>query len=254
MRWSCNIGKERNITMKVVVQPREAGPRIHLPVSIVIDKSESTGDIRDLLNRGAQSLIQSMKKELTFRGIVDLLVIHFSSESEVIMDFQPLEQISEHALDIHSSRGHTDTGKALLTALDALDRKKMEWKRSGEKYFQPLLFLLTDGYPDAGSGAPEEVVRSVEEAYRQAAHEIRTRERAEKIVFIAAGIQLKYGCQANIDMLRELSGYPERILQISDFDENANSIQQFYHLIHESTKAMYTGTPVEDVIGQVWNI
>ena len=105
--------------MKVVVQPREAGPRIHLPVSIVIDKSESTGDIRDLLNRGAQSLIQSMKKELTFRGIVDLLVIHFSSESEVIMDFQPLEQISEHALDIHSSRGHTDTGKALLTALDA---------------------------------------------------------------------------------------------------------------------------------------
>ena len=226
--------------MKVVVQPREAGPRIHLPVSIVIDKSESTGDIRDLLNRGAQSLIQSMKKELTFRGIVDLLVIHFSSENEVIMDFQPLEQISEHALDIHSSRGHTDTGKALLTALDALDRKKMEWKRSGEKYFQPLLFLLTDGYPDAGSGAPEEVVR--------------TRERAEKIVFIAAGIQLKYGCQANMDMLRELSGYPERILQISDFDENANSIQQFYHLIHESTKAMYTGTPVEDVIGQVWNI
>ena len=108
--------------------------------------------------------------------------------------------------------------------------------------------------PCAGSGAPEEVVRSVEEAYRQAAHEIRTRERAEKIVFIAAGIQLKYGCQANMDMLRELSGYPERILQISDFDENANSIQQFYHLIHESTKAMYTGTPVEDVIGQVWNI
>ena len=40
--------------MKVVVQPREAGPRIHLPVSIVIDKSESTGDIRDLLNATVQ--------------------------------------------------------------------------------------------------------------------------------------------------------------------------------------------------------
>ena len=241
--------------MAFQINPRASGPKTHLPVCIVIDRSESTSDIRDLLNQGAQSLIRSMKRELTLRGIVELLVIQFSKETEVTVSFKPLEQVREHDLDIGKSEGFTATGQALLTALDLLDQKKMEWKQSkAEKYFQPLLFLLTDGYPDAGIGAPPEVEREIAETYAQAAQEIRERERAKKLVFVAAGIQQQNGARANLEELRRLTCFPDHVLRASDFSDGSQNISQFYQLIHESTKAMYTGTPIDDVINQLWKI
>lgn len=239
--------------MAFYIPPREAGPKTHLPVCIVIDKSESTEDIRDLLNQGAQSLIRSMKEELTFRGIVELLVVQFSSETEITVDFKPLEQIGEHDLDIGRSEGFTATGRALLTALDRLDQRKMEWKRQGEEYFQPLLFLLTDGYPDAGIGAPDEVVQDIKETYEIAAREIRDREDGKKLVFIAAGLQQQNGYQANMEELRRLSAFPDRVLQISDFEGNSQKIKEFYQLIHRATDALLTDTPIQDVLSQFWD-
>ena len=238
--------------MKFKVPPREKGPKTHLPVALVIDTSASTEDIRELLNQCSCQLIRSLKRELTFQRIVELLVIFFNSDYQDVLYFKPLEMVDEHELDIVESKGFTATGRALIHALDCIDRKKMEWKQKGEKYYQPLLFLLTDGYPDAGVGAPSKVVEKIEEWYALAAQQIKGKEEKDKIVFIAAGIQQKNGCNANMEKLKELSSHPERILRVTDQAGSMNSIEKFYQLIYESTNATFANTPVDDVIGQTW--
>lgn len=240
--------------MSFVVSPRSAGPRDHLPVAMVIDRSTSTARIRQLLNASACRMLESMRSELMFRGIVELLVIHFSSEVEVKVNFQPLEQVRPEDLCIQQSHGFTATGLALNRALELLDRKKLEWGQRAEHYYQPLLFLLTDGYPNAGRNAPPRVVQVLDEAYRNAARIIRQKEQAEKIVFIGAGIQQQDGEKANMEKLRELTLHPDRVLTVNDAAGGARSIEQFYRLIHESTRGMYQGTPIDDVVGQIWNL
>lgn len=234
--------------MRYVVAPRGQGPRAHLPVAIVIDCSESTEDIRRLLNKSAQKLLQNLKDDPFLRDIVELLVIHYSRNYEVVVDFQPLEQIESRNLDILRSEGPTNTGSALLYALQRLNERKVQWKLAGEKYSQPLLFLLTDGYPDAGIGAPPVFEKQVMESYKAAGEQIRTMEQDGKLVFIAAGIQQKNGYRANMDKLRELSGCPDRILRIVDSQTDICNLEQFYNLIFQSTNAMFQDTPIDEVI------
>lgn len=238
--------------MKFKVPSREKGPKTHLPVALVIDTSASTDDIRELLNRCSFQLIQSLKRELVFKRIVELLVIFFNSDYQDVLYFKPLEMVDEHELDIVESRGFTATGRAILHALECLDKKEMEWKQKGEKYYQPLFFLLTDGYPDAGVGAPPTVVEKIEETYALAAQQIKEKEEKDKIIFIAAGIQQKNGCNANMGKLKELSSHPERILRVTDQLDSLNSIEKFYQLIYKSTNAAIANTPVDEVIGQTW--
>lgn len=237
--------------MKFVVPSRGDGPRVHLPVALIIDKSESTGDIRGLLNHCILKLIYSMKQETTFINVVDLLVIHYSSDHEVIANFTPLECVDPSDLMIKESKGFTHTGGALLHALQELDEKKFEWKNRAEKYYQPLFFLLTDGYPDAGVGAPSKVKAYVQDAYLRAAQEIKKREAEEKLVFIAAGIEQKNGVRADMKKLRELSNFPDRIIPVREAG-NINEIERFFHLIYESTNATFSNTPLDDVIDDIW--
>lgn len=239
--------------MKFNVPSRGNGPRSHLPVAIVIDKSTSTQDIRELLNSCIIKLLNNMKNEATLRNTVDLLVIHYSSDIEVILDFERMEKADPEKLMIRESKGFTHTGGALLNALHRLDEKKAEWKYRVEKYYQPMMFLLTDGYPDAGIGAPEEVVRVVKESYNVAAAEIKKREKEEKLVFIAAGIEQVNGEKADMKTLSELSIHPERILRVRE-DARINEIDRFFQLIYESTNATFSNTPVDDVINEIWSV
>lgn len=239
--------------MGFVVPRRAEGPKAHLPVVLMLDRSGSTQDIRALLNQCSRRLLQSMKEEIVFRGIVELLVILYSSDYQTAVDFKSLEQVQEYELDIPESRGFTETGRALLYALKRLDEKKAEWKTKGERYYQPLLFLLTDGYPDAGLNAPPAVEEAVQRTYAAAAAEIRRREQEKKLVFLAAGIQQKNGIHADMERLRELTSYPERVFCVTDAEGSVNHIGAFYQLIYESTNAMFTGTPIDEVVGEIWD-
>lgn len=220
----------------------------HLPVAIVIDRSKSTRTIRKLINECSQQLIQSMKGSLILRDIVELLVIHYSSDCEIKVNFVPLAQVGVHDLDIQNCDGFTATGMALKQALARMDQKKVEWKVKSEPYYQPLLFLLTDGVPEAGRGAPPEAVQAVERTYAEAAREIRMREAEEKLVFIAAGIQQDNGERADMDRLRELSNHPERILSVSETNNEMINMDRFYNLIYKATNAVQQKTPITDVV------
>lgn len=235
--------------MSIKVSPRSAGPKVHLPVAIVIDRSESTGDIQSLLNQCAQKLIRNMKGHLLLNNVVDLLVVFYNHEYETAVDFLPLSQVGEHDLDIHDCWGTTATGTALLYALQRLDEKKAEWHMDGEEYRQPMLFLLTDGYPSPGYTARKEYHQLFEDQYARAADQIRSRELENKLVFMAAGIQQSNGECADMEKLKQLTNYPDHILRVSDVVGEFDHVERFYDLIYLSTNAMFENTPIDSVVG-----
>lgn len=236
--------------MAFIVPKRKNGPKAHLPVALLIDKSASAEDIRPILNTCVEKLIKTLRQDTALRGIVELYVAFFSNTYEVVADFEPIETIRLEQLYLSDCHGFTETGRALLEVLQRLDEKKIEWKRKSEKYYQPLVFLLTDGYPDAGKGAPIEMVKRVRQDYQMAAQQIRAREKAEKIVFLAAGIEQVNGVSADMAKLRELTIYPERIVKVCESNEICK-IERFFNLIYESTNATFNNTPVGEIIREV---
>ena len=100
--------------MAFAVPPRMNGPKTHLPVAIVIDTSASTKDIRELMNQCARKLVNSLKRELAFQKVVELLVVLYNSDYTNIVDFKPLESVRESDLDITESKGFTEKGRALI--------------------------------------------------------------------------------------------------------------------------------------------
>lgn len=236
--------------MAFVVPKRKNGPKAHLPVAILIDKSGSAEDIRTLLNKCTEKLIRTMQQEVAFHGIVELYVAFYSSNYVVACDFEPLEKITPEQISISKCEGYTETGRALLEVLQRLDEKKIQWKRNAERYFQPLLFLLTDGYPDAGKGAPLEVKKRIDRDYHMAAQQIKLRESAEKIVFIAAGVEQANGICADMTKLRELTIHPERIIQVNN-TKSLGEVERFFNLIYESTNATFNNTPLDVIISEV---
>lgn len=230
-------------------------PREHLPVALVIDKSYSMGLIHGLLNRCIGQLLERMKQDPIFRNVVELLVIHYNHDVEEKADFLPLLQADAGGLDIQNCNGNTNTGKALLYALDRLEQRQQKWEADVQHHYQPLCVLLTDGYPDAGLHAPEAYRRSVEADYAEAACRIRQLEKDQKLTFIAAGIQQKdVRFRADMDRLRELTTHPNRAVPISEDLAELKHFDEFFILVEKTTSAMFQSTPPEVIDQEFWGI
>lgn len=233
----------------------------HRPVALLLDKSKSisadNGRLMKGINLCATEAIRKMKAQLLYRDITEVLVIQFATEPEVTAEFVKLADLPEDALTITQARGCTDTGKALLLALDMLEHRKDECKDKGEEYFQPLLFLLTDGFPDPGKlTRPEDqeahavAVNDYEERYACAAKRIRKMEAAGRLIFVAGGITLDDELRADMDKLRELSAIPERVVELN-CSGNLDSLSKFFELILEATDSRPDCTPLEEMARRI---
>lgn len=230
-------------------------PKEHLPVALVIDTSMSTTRIRGLMQKCILHLVNNFREDLIMGSMVELLVVYYNDNYETAADFVPLSKISPDTLKFPPSQGCTNTGAALLHALERLDEKKQEWKKNRERYHQPLCFLLTDGYPDAGLHATAEEKLRVEQQYKAAARAIRQREQEKKLVFFAAGIQQRESQHsASIKRLRELTQYPNRVIPVSNDLADTVRFEDFFSLIEYSTNAIFECTPIDAVLEDMWAI
>lgn len=236
--------------------------RSHLPLVLLIDISKSTEDIRELINKCQKQMLRAMMEDLTLQGCVYLYILHFNGACEPAVEFELLDSLAARGalnddsdeLDIKKSYGCTNTGRAIMTALQAVDEQKTEWRKNrAENVFQPLMFLLTDGYPDAGLGASEEEKEAVERAYRNAAEEIQRREKKDdngraKITFAAAGVQRRNGCSANIPRLKELTSYADHVVAVTDDADGSVDVaglSQFFDMIYLATTTTVNGKPTD---------
>lgn len=232
-----------------IVPKKGREPKTHIPIAILIDCSESAEDIRDLMDRSIRELLRQMNNKVQLRSCVELLVIQYNDRFYAPAKFEYVENIKPGQLDIRSCEGTTHTGMAILKALQMLRARRMEYIGKQEKCSKPLLFLFTDGYPDAGENAPKEMVEQVLLDYEDAAEQIKQMEKEDQLFFCAAGIQRKDGISADMQTLYKLSNYPrERIFQVIGDDNDRETVSKFCQKICEAAKAMEARTPPEEVL------
>ena len=238
-------------------------PLERTPLVLIIDISYSMEAIRAILNEAITELLKQMKGKELLRGSIDLLVIHFNGESKEVVDFTPLEDVKASDITIKECSGCTDTGTAISTALDKAYAYRDKLYDDTDGYItpnQPLVFLLTDGIPDAGKKRKEdtdkeyqEAVDAVNQAYEHAAKYIKEKERNKKLVFVAAGIHHNGGFDrdgkripgSNVskDRLKELTNFPNRVIT---FDGDKTNFASFCKDIIKGTTLVVANEEVND--------
>lgn len=241
------------------IPQKHDGPKKHRPVAIVLDRSQSTYYLREGMNRIFRHAMQTMKNQTEYRQITELLVIQFDTEPEVMAQFTPLADVDPAVLELRQCAHCTNTGKALLLALELLTQKKQKYRELGEECFQPLLFLVSDGEPDPGENAPPEVVREYAQLYAQAGVRIRQMEENKKLVFAAAslwnqsaepvtGREAELRKERRVQRVRELTLHSDHVVGMDVSAEDLGGIERFFEIVLQATKARPWGTPLADML------
>jgi uncharacterized protein YegL len=93
------------------------------------------------------------------RKRVEVAVVTFGGTVQVATTFTTAEFFIPPTL---VADGDTPMGSAVITALDLVKSRKDEYKAAGAQYFQPWVFLITDGAPtDINTPQWTEAVRRV---------------------------------------------------------------------------------------------
>jgi len=97
----------------------------------------------EYLKDGIKTLYEDLKNNSNTKYAADVSIVTFSDDAYVVADFSGVrEQPSVYEL---KTGGMTDMGKGVNLALDLLDARKTEYKEAGREYYQPWLFLMSDG-------------------------------------------------------------------------------------------------------------
>jgi uncharacterized protein YegL len=175
-------------------------PTPRVPVALVLDTSTSMqGAPIAELERGVEVFREAVAADEVARAAVELAVVTFGP-TRLARDFAPID---DHALPALAANGDTPMGNAVLLALDALERRKAEYRGAGVDYYQPWLVLMTDGQPtDSIDAAAARTTALVQ---------------ARKVTVFPIGI----GAGADLAVLARLSGGREPLrlsgLRFADF-------------------------------------
>ena len=117
----------------------------HIACVILVDTSGSmSGEPINELNEGLRAFGEALQSDGYAVGVADVCVINFNTQVTVEV---PFCTASEYVPPVLSTSGLTAMNEAIITGLDALDQRKMEYKQTGTDYYRPWMFLLTDGVP-----------------------------------------------------------------------------------------------------------
>lgn len=127
-------------------------PSVRLPVCLVLDTSSSMNANNAILelNKGIKKLYNSIKKDEITRYSVELSIVAFEFKKgktypKKILDFNTIDKQSIPQL---KAFGYTPLGGAVNLGLDLLEERKKLYQKNGISYYQPWLFLMTDGEPE----------------------------------------------------------------------------------------------------------
>jgi len=166
-------------------------PEPRCPCVVLLDVSTSMSGLPiEALNAGLEGLKSALVGDSIASKRVEICVMAFDSSVRVVHDFSLIDEFEPPTL---RPGGATFTGTAVCAALEHIERRKRLYKEVGNRYFQPWLFLVTDGVP-SGEGIG---------IYSKAASMVHELEQAKKLCFFGVGVQ-----NADMAKLAELSQRP----------------------------------------------
>ncbi len=163
-------------------------PEPRCPCVLLLDTSGSMkGEPIAALNEGLRAFKNDLVKDPLASRRVEVAVITFNSNVEIIQDFVTADQFEPPLL---VAEGMTMMGGAIHQALDLIQARKAQYRANGIAYYRPWVFMITDGEPQ---GESDFVVE-------QAAQRIRDDESNKRVAFFAVGVE-----KANMARLEELA-------------------------------------------------
>lgn len=174
-------------------------PTPRCPVALVLDTSGSMhGAPIQELNAGLQLFIDELKRDDLARWSVELSVFTAGGQAECLLEFTGIEHIAGVApLD---ACGTTPLGQATQMALEALNARKAQYRKSGVAYYQPWLVIISDGEPT--------------DVWQRAAQEANSLSVQRKLVSLPIGV-----AGANMHVLSQFSSKPAVALNGLKFRE-----------------------------------
>ena len=117
----------------------------HIACVLLVDTSGSMlGSSIAELNAGLAEFGRALQEDAKAYGCADVCIISFDSQVNTVV---PFCSAAEYVAPTLSASGLTAMNEGIITALDAIDQRKQEYRNIGVDYWRPWLFLMTDGAP-----------------------------------------------------------------------------------------------------------
>ncbi len=159
-------------------------PEPRCPVVLLLDTSGSmAGTPIQQLSAGVAAFKQETQQDTTASLRVEVAIITFDSAARLVQDFVTVDQFNPPNLQ---ATGRTAMGQGIQMALNKVESRKAEYKTNGVQYYQPWIFMITDGAPT--------------DNWQSAAQQVRQFDADRKISFFAVGVQ-----GANLGILSQIA-------------------------------------------------
>lgn len=123
----------------------EAVGEAHLACVLLLDTSSSMeGEAISNLNKALNEFKEKVSKDPLAKKRVDVCVIEFNDDVNVIQDFVPVNAMKPVTL---TSGGVTSMGKAINFAIDKVKERNRFYATLGTPVYRPWIFMITDGAP-----------------------------------------------------------------------------------------------------------
>jgi uncharacterized protein YegL len=140
---------------------------------LLLDTSQSMQGARiDALNDGLRALQLDIQEDSLARRRVELAIVTFGGTVQKMQDFTTAGQFVAPTL---VAAGGTPMGEAIALGLQMVKARKAEYKDAGVAYFQPWVFLITDGEPT--------------DEWQSAAQLVQSESNANSLAFFAVGVE-----------------------------------------------------------------
>lgn len=139
-------------------------PTPRIPVALCLDTSSSmNGAPINELNAGIREFYKAIKDDEEAFFAAEVAIISFGSGGvSRLQDFCSLA-IAPNPPKLISG-GMTPMGEGMNLALDLLEKRKSDYKKSGVSYYQPWLVLMTDGEPNGDISQLERAIKRTTES------------------------------------------------------------------------------------------
>lgn len=123
----------------------------HLACALLLDTSDSMrmGDRAiDSLNEGIKRFKAGLMEDSIARRRVDVAVVAFNSDVEVVSGFVPVSSMPTPEL---SASGMTDMAQGIQTAIDLVKARTAQYETLGTPWHKPWIVMITDGKSTSSS-------------------------------------------------------------------------------------------------------
>ena len=123
-----------------IVSPNEP----HMALLFLLDVSGSmSGAPITSLNESINKFKEQVCKDARTTQILDVAIVAFNHETQVVMPFTPVAYMEPVAL---TASGGTEIAPAVEVAINMVNERSRFYRHSGTEPYKPWIFMISDGY------------------------------------------------------------------------------------------------------------